>query len=64
MNEHVYQDVYNSLVDWAARKIGISGEFLKDMCTVDSNGFQVVISNDRDLLNVQDNQVVIVDVKD
>ena len=62
-----YYDLYNSLVVWSTRKWGCSGEHITGLFTENEDGkLQALqaLKADHDVLNLRENEVVVVEIKD
>ena len=59
-----YYDLYNSLVVWSTRKWGCSGEHITGLFTENEDGKLQALKADHDVLNLRENEVVVVEIKD
>lgn len=59
-----YYDLYNSLVIWSTRKWGCSGEHITGLYTKNEAGKFQPLKADHDVLNLKENDVVLVEIKD
>ena len=59
-----YYDLYNSLIVWSTRKWGCSGEHVTGLYTENEDGKLQALKADHDVLNLRENEVVVVEIKD
>ena len=59
-----YYDLYNSLILWSTRKWGCSGEHVTGMFTQNKDGKLQPLKADLDVLNLKEDEVIVVEIKD
>lgn len=59
-----FYDLYNSLVVWSTKKWGCSDEHVTGLYLENDEGKLLPLKEDHDVLNVKENDVIVVEIKD